>query len=64
MLKISNHAKNVTAKFTLTGVALEKFTINAVLMNSGYSEPISTVPWEFTIAGMDCIEKDTPRAHK
>ena len=59
MLKISNHAKNLTEKVYYNRSGLQKkFTINevtSVIVNSGYSKPIFAVPWELTINGVDCI---------
>ena len=53
-----NHAKNLPEKVHYNHSGLKKkFTTNEVtpvIVNSGYSEPIFTVPWEFTITGIDC----------
>ena len=61
MLKISNYAKNITKKVHYNRSGLKKkFTITGVtpdIVNSGYSEPISPGPWEFTITGVNCILK-------
>ena len=61
MLKISNHSKTWQKKLTIYSKEwlIEKvhYNINEVTsVNSGYNEPIFTVPWEFTITGVDCIQ--------
>jgi len=44
--KVHYNRSGLKKKFTITGVTPD-------IVNSGYSEPISPVPWEFTLTGVN-----------